>query len=113
MKAILLSITINFVTIIVSVIVAVATAHILAMSEERGAMAWYARPYFLIPLYVCPTLAVTWIILKFFHEKISSSLLGTRGMIINLDRCSLLYHKLKLYINNFGSIVIYIFSSIL
>ena len=87
-----MSITINFVTVIASVIVAVASSHILAMSEERGAMAWYARTYFLIPLYVCPTLAVTWIILNFFHEKISSSLLGTRGMIINLDRRSLLYH---------------------
>ena len=67
--------------------VAFLSATILGMSEENGTMTWFARPYYLLPLYVFPSLALTLILPNLFKEKLSSSVIGIRGKALtNLDK---------------------------
>jgi hypothetical protein len=80
-KAIAVSTLSDLVTLIVCTLVAFATAITLGMSEERGTMTWFARPYFLLPLYVFPTLAANLITLNLFRDKISVNIIGTQGKV--------------------------------
>ena len=56
------------------------------MSEERGTMTWFARPYFLLPLYVFPTFALKLMFLNMFKENISPCIIGSRGKIYKCQR---------------------------
>ena len=87
----ILAIMTNLATFLLSTIFALATATVLTVTNDSGTMTWFARPYFLLPLYIFPSLGVTLISFTVFKKGFASRLIESRGnvavllIVINLD----------------------------
>ena len=77
----ILAIITNLATFLLSTIFALITATVLTVTNDSGTMTWFARPYFLLPLYIFPSLGVTLILFTVFKEAFASRLIGSRGNV--------------------------------
>ena len=79
LKTILMSSSSNVFGLVLAIMFALFSAAFLGMSEERGTMSWFARPYFLLPLYVFPTLSILLALLFFTKSKLQFSSIQNQG----------------------------------
>ena len=77
----ILAIITNLATFLLCTIFALATATVLTVTNDSGTMTWFARPYFLLPLYIFPSLGVALILFTVFKDGFASRLIGSRGNV--------------------------------